>query len=383
MTANVKTPLIPPMTDCIHTLTQSRYSILSLATSDHYIFGGTESGVIYVWDTRYYALVQQLEGHKSHVLSLCISTDCRWLFSGGDDGSIRCWQIDNVEPGAKFPCVCLVHAAADSGDIHSIVYSASLDAIYFGCKNASIQFFDMRNRHSVSRERRLQEWKKRDSRFFDLVPLLDCCSERESEMEIFVVFEDENVLPMCHQGFVYALLVTGLSSGVADDCLISGSGDGTIKIWDISSLKPSLLRRIRVTDGSVLSLCMNDGYLYTGCQDGELKVWDVETYQCIRSLMGHSDNIHAVVGSQNVVFSTSAEGVLKKWNNNFECVETVAIPSSGILLCLDICRSFMVSGGSDNLLKVCFVLSDSLTFVQDLVNFRRFTRHCPSLPLAY
>lgn len=66
-----------------------------------------------------------------------------------------------------------------------------------------------------------------------------------------------------HNGFIYSLLIVKINS-VEDDVLITGSGDGYIKFWNIGFEIPKLIKSLHVTDGCVLSLFFFDGLLYIG-----------------------------------------------------------------------------------------------------------------------
>ncbi len=175
------------------------------------------------------------------------------------------------------------------------------------------------------------------------------------------VIMDDSILPMGHYGFVYALAIGLLPSG--QQVLCSGASDGRVKvclyqsfefinvqIWRIDDRKPELLQELIASSGSVLALSIFDGLLFTGAQGGAVKVWDLETFQCIRRLGGHTDDVVSLTCVHNVVFSGSADGVIKKWNRNFECIQTMQEHSGGVFA-LEASASCVFSGSGDNLIK--------------------------------
>ncbi|EPY53116.1 striatin [Schizosaccharomyces cryophilus OY26] len=74
---------------------------------------GTDDGIIYIWTLSKKSsehIVNELSphltyyGHKGPVLSLCVPKATHHIFSGGHDGTIRCWKlpaISSIEPLSK------------------------------------------------------------------------------------------------------------------------------------------------------------------------------------------------------------------------------------------------------------------------------------------
>ena len=170
------------------------------------------------------------------------------------------------------------------------------------------------------------------------------------------VISRENVLEMCHNGFVYALTVES-HAATGKQLLFSGSGDGYVKIWSLDNRVPVFLKSLKVSYGSVLALAIKEGVLITGAQDGEIKAWDLETFQCIRSLIGHSDDILALSCRSNLLFSASADGSIRRWNSNHECTQ-ILNAHQGIALCLANTSEYLISGGSDKLIQIWNIPKD-------------------------
>jgi WD40 repeat protein len=57
------------------------------------------------------ALARVLHGHARPVLALALTSDCERLFSGGDDGDVRCWAVGAATPAPR------AEAAADCAGI--------------------------------------------------------------------------------------------------------------------------------------------------------------------------------------------------------------------------------------------------------------------------
>ena len=111
------------------------------------------------------------------------------------------------------------------------------------------------------------------------------------------------------------LLSRGLDSDDADaETLISGGGDGVIKLWflngdDGGALTEDVL--LENGDGSVLSMALDGTVLYTGRLEGDVNVWDLDTRQLIRTFKAHNADVLALSVGYNLLFSGGSNGIAK------------------------------------------------------------------------
>ena len=97
--------------------------------------------------------------------------------------------------------------------------------------------------------------------------------------------------------------------------LVSGSGDGTIRIWDMSSLIPAVVagdsrkrKRRHVPDAICISILTGHSddikslallgeegdIIVSGSDDKTIKVWSATSGDCLTTLEGHSDSVNSV-----------------------------------------------------------------------------------------
>lgn len=99
-----------------------------------------------------------------------------------------------------------------------------------------------------------------------------------------------------------------------DEMLISGGGDGTIKIWSLDKAHGGSIRELKTLesgDDSVLTLVLDDTLLYSGRVNGEINVWDLETCQLVRRIESHTADILTLCVGNGTLFSGSANGFVK------------------------------------------------------------------------
>ena len=99
-----------------------------------------------------------------------------------------------------------------------------------------------------------------------------------------------------------------------DGTLATGSGDGTIRLWDVAARQN--ITTLRHGD-RVLSVSFSpDGTLASGSEDGTVKLWDVVTQQDIATLEGHAYTVWSVSFSRDgsTLATGSGDGTVKLWD---------------------------------------------------------------------
>lgn len=110
------------------------------------------------------------------------------------------------------------------------------------------------------------------------------------------------------------LLAKGLSNTSDAETLISGGGDGSIKLWsldghaDVAPDKPTSLEN---GDDSILALALDGTVLYSGRLEGDIDVWDLDTRQLIRTVKAHASDVLTIAVGHGLIFSGAANGIAK------------------------------------------------------------------------
>jgi di- and tripeptidase len=111
------------------------------------------------------------------------------------------------------------------------------------------------------------------------------------------------------------LLAWGPNNDDADEeVLISGGGDGVIKLWHLDGESGGAIGHplsLENGDESVLTMALDGSLLYSGRLDGEIDVWDIETRQLVRKVKAHAADTLTLAVGNGLVFSGNATGIAK------------------------------------------------------------------------
>ncbi|KAL6714496.1 hypothetical protein ACLMJK_007921 [Lecanora helva] len=133
-----------------------------------------------------------------------------------------------------------------------------------------------------------------------------------------------DIIQYAHYGYVYCmLLATGLSDDPNVETLISGGGDGTIKLWSLANntnTGPTKPSRLENGDDSVLTLALDGLVLYSGRLEGTIDVWDLDAQQLIRTVKVHAADVLTLAVGHGLLFSGAANGMTRILNSRQETI---------------------------------------------------------------
>ncbi len=112
-----------------------------------------------------------------------------------------------------------------------------------------------------------------------------------------------------HQGRVNSLVMV---SGR----LVSGSGDGSVRVWDVSSAFE--VQNPLSAPARVLSLApANNGTVAAGYSDGSVRIWDVIGGNLVQNFAAHADQVSGLAfsaGDPTLLVSCSHDATIKVWD---------------------------------------------------------------------
>ncbi|KAJ7465280.1 hypothetical protein FB451DRAFT_1263169 [Mycena latifolia] len=360
----------------LHSLREVR-SVLSLAASDLYIFCGSQSQDIPVWDKKSYRLIENLRGHTGAVLALEYAEDKEFLFSASGDSTVRVWSTTTLTP----IYVLSPYLDTAAGDLFSLAWSRSLQTLYVGCQNTSLQWYDFNHpvpTHSsdASGPPSGTSTPRKVHKFFDSYPKYERrpadihANNNVSSRDIsphsvcsmvapraYLNIPAENVIDYAHYGYIYCMTLFQ-DSEAGSVRLVTGSGDEFVKVWECSGSGPKELHAFECTNGAIFSLVVKDETVYAGCQDGCVKVFDLETKTLVRNIIVQEGiDVLSLAMINSDLYACSANGLVQRFSASFDCTASWHA-HDGIVLSSIISYTnakepaCLITGGNDDHIKV-------------------------------
>jgi WD40 repeat protein len=245
----------------------------------------------------------ELHGHTGAIWSVAISADGRFLASGGEDLTIRIWELQTG--------TCLRILEGLQGWVASLAFAP---------RQASTERYRL-----ASGDNDLRLW----------------------DVETGQTLHDL-------EGHTHAVLAVAFSPD--GRTLASSSVDCTLRLWD--SHTGQSIAVWNGHDASVWALAFSpDGQtLASGGEDQTVKLWDVETQRCRRTLLGHNGLVQSIAYSPDGLALVSAAlnrsirlwdsqtgHCLKTWQGYSEVVNAVEFHPQGKML---------ASAHGDNVLRL-------------------------------
>lgn len=225
--------------------------LLATASDDH---------SVHLWDLNT-GHCHSLRGHKGRIRGLAFSEQEPLLASGAGDGSVKIWDISEINHTK-----CLQTLRGHKNWVWGVDFSP-----------------DGQTLASCSEDRTLRLWDIRTG---------ECLRVLEG-----------------HTHWVWTVAFN------KNGQIASGSGDGTVKIWDVNTGK--CLQTLTGHTDLVWSVAFSpDGQiLASGSEDRTIKFWDLQTGKCLQTLEGHTQEVFSVVFSPDgrMLASGSGDRTVKLW----------------------------------------------------------------------
>lgn len=293
---------------------QNDSSILALVVSDRFVYAGTQDGEILVWSLTAFELVLRIQAHTRAVLCLFLSADGKLLFSSAGDAIVNAWCPTTLKR------LYHIYSTYDVGDVFSVAYSAQFETVYLGAQNTSIQWVSLKDSSTRPPPNPANHPDRRNHRFFDSVAKGGTSTPRPQHPRTvlggeILEIDKAHMKHYAHFGYVYCMLmVRGVTRYIDsdEDVLVSGGGDGTIKIWKLSEDQTRGVQEVACLGEddaeSVLSMAVDGSFLYSSKLDGLIELWDLDTKQKLRVIKAHRGDVMTLQMGWGYLWTASSTG---------------------------------------------------------------------------
>ncbi|MGW5496748.1 protein kinase domain-containing protein [Streptomyces olivaceoviridis] len=253
---------------------------VSLSADERLALSGGEDGTVRLWDVRTGRCLSVLTGHGAKVRSVSFSGDGRFAFSGGEDGAVRWWEL------------------ATGRMLRAYEYGGQ--GVYSVCPSADGRFL-----LSCGEGGRARLWEldsgHRVRTFEDL--------DRDA-------VTDSPLLGILHSA---RLTADGRHA-------VTANGDGRVALWDVAAGRCLHVFEEHVgSDGHAepmtsVSLSTDGRFALAANWDTTVRLLDLRAGRCLRTLGGHRRwvlSVHLSADGRYAV-STGTDRTLRRWELDWE-----------------------------------------------------------------
>ncbi|CAG8616876.1 2772_t:CDS:10 [Paraglomus brasilianum] len=228
--------------------------------------------------------VKQFDGHTDHVLSLALSSDGKYLASGGADKKINIWNVDDN----KFLKCFWQHKDA----VTALAFRKGANQLYSASKDRSIKVWNIDELSYVETLYGHQDQVMAiDALFFERCVTVGSgdrtCRLWKIAKESQLVFRAGDKKEVHPGGGLDAVAM------IDEDNFLTGSDNGTISLWNVNKKKP--VYSYPLSHGSVETFCSGSlkidnprwiislatlrysNLFASGSWDGQIRLWKIKS----------------------------------------------------------------------------------------------------------
>jgi pleiotropic regulator 1 len=241
---------------------------LAVEPGNEWFASGAADRTIKVWDVASGALKVTLTGHINTVRALCISARHPYMFSAGEDKMVKCWDLETNK-------VVRAYDGHLSG-VYSLALHPTLDVLVSGGRDSTCRVWDFRTRTQVhvlgGHESTVAALLTSDTDPQVISGSMDCT------IRLWDLAAGKVRTVLTH----HKKSVRSLVAHPREFSFLSGAAD-RIKKWALP--EGTLVGNLSGHDAIVNSLAINaDDVLVSGGDDGSLRFWDYETGYSFQNL---------------------------------------------------------------------------------------------------
>lgn len=237
-------------------------SVVPDPVSNEWFVTGSADATIKIWNLATLQLQATITGHIMAVRALAVSSKYPYLFSGSEDKTVRCWDLERT----NHPSGCQIrNYHGHVGGIYAMALHPELDLLFTGGRDQVVRVWDIRTR---------------------------------TEVMVLTGHRSD---------------ITSLASQTGDPQVISSSMDGTIRLWDLRKQTTQLALTHHTK--SIRSMVMHpeEMTMTSGDSSGNIKQWVLPGGELLSEFGTKEDIINsmAINPTDNTLFAGYDDGKME------------------------------------------------------------------------
>jgi len=300
---------------------------------------GGDDGTLRVWDLTAGRQHATLTGHTDWVRAVAITPDGTRAISGGDDGTLRVWDLT---AGCQHATL-----TGHTRPIWSLAITADGSRAISGGDDGSLRVWDLTagRRHATLTGHSRPIWS------VAITPdgTRAVSGGGDGILRVWDLTAGRQHATLTgHTGEVFSVAMTPDGTQA-----VSGGSDGSLRVWDLTAGRQHVTLTGHVGWVRAVAVTPDATRAVSGGEDGALRVWDLTAGRQHATLTGHARQVHSVAVTPDGTRAISGgdDGSLRVWDLTASgehailtgWIFSVAVTPDG---------TRAVSGGSDGTLRV-------------------------------
>ncbi|KAI3655965.1 hypothetical protein MP638_003455 [Amoeboaphelidium occidentale] len=318
-------------------------SVYALYFSGGILYSGSADTTIISWNSESGKIIRTFLGHSDFVSALIVLEDT--MYSSGNDRTVIEWSIDSGE-------IIKIFTELADGKVRCIGSKNRL--LFTGLEETSVVMWNTTSGLPLFKYSGKQKmltsvvlWKSSVINGGDdsLIRIWDATFDNTDPYKVLTD----------HTDTIGCLIVDG-------DTLFSGSGDLSIRHWNLTDL--FCLKILFGHTEPVAAFALGDSSLFSGDYDGIVLRWNVSIGVSSAKYAGHADIIQSIQYVEGLVLSGSYDSTIRIWstesNQNIKTLNTI---SSILSICIS--ENHVIGGSTQGLMMFDFTSGEVVVQISD------------------
>jgi WD40 repeat protein len=283
----------------------SYVNTIALSHDSKTLVSGENDKSIKLWNVNNQKLIGNLQGHTQAITSTTFNHNDTILATASDDKTINLWDVQTLTK---------IHSlTGHSHAVKSLSFHPNGQILASGSWDKTIKIWDI-NTGFILHTLTGHQLQVNSVAFSPQGQFLASASY-DRTVRIWQLENGQYNLLTTLLGHNWAVLTVAFSP-THQNLLATGSGDNTIKLWDVNT--GELISTLSGHSWSVVAIAFStDGEtLISASWDKTIKIWQIKTKKEIASLVGHTDSVSSVAISDDgiLIVSGSKDKTIKLWH---------------------------------------------------------------------
>ena len=337
-----------PFRHCILTEHTGPVTAVDISPDGHYLVYGGDEHTVRLWDLRDRKCVRVWHGHTDVVLCIAFSPDGQRLVSGSTDATIRLWDVASDQ--------CQRTMTGHTDTVGGIAFSPDGAMLVSGSRDNTVRLW---NPHLAQCRQTLRGYSRNVlGTAFSPDGSLVVSGGDDALLRLWTLPEQAEEQPvlaefMGHTKAIYAVAFSPDGSMVA-----SGGMDNTVRLWEMATLhqtkRPRYVLEGHPTYVSAVAFSPDSQFVASTISGIGITIWQVSTGQ-LRHRLAHDRLAHALFSPTNMsLISAGRDGHICLWDvHSGSCLRRFHVAEGGILkIAIDKEGRWVTIAGADGRIRI-------------------------------